>query len=135
MVIREQIRERVVEATKGSAACDLAALCGVSAETIRRWRNGTGWPTAEAIACIALRFGLSVDWLLLAEGPALQSNCLAANLTKATVAELLQTLALKLETESQSPTTRNMQELVAQTRTMRITSTAPLAQRSLSHSA
>lgn len=43
--------QRMIAALCDEFSCrELARLCGVSDRTVRRWRDGTDWPTREAMA-------------------------------------------------------------------------------------
>ncbi|HYE02012.1 MAG TPA: helix-turn-helix transcriptional regulator [Phycisphaerales bacterium] len=46
----------------------LAAMAGVSPETIRRFLRGDR-PTAVFLACVCLHFGISLNWLVFGDGP------------------------------------------------------------------
>lgn len=59
-----EIVQRVAGTTES-----FAAEIGVNPETVRKWRNERSVPNGRQLAAIAVRYGLSVDWMLGLEGP------------------------------------------------------------------
>jgi DNA-binding transcriptional regulator YiaG len=65
------VGQRISEIVKRVAGTTekFAFEIGVNPETVRKWRNERSVPNGRQLAAIAVRYGLSVDWMLGLEGP------------------------------------------------------------------
>jgi transcriptional regulator with XRE-family HTH domain len=67
----KEISERLKELRKdfGLSQERLAQELGVAVFTVQKWERGSFLPGAKALIAISEKFGISLNWLLLGEGP------------------------------------------------------------------
>lgn len=65
------IPERLRELRKdfGLSQERLAQDLGIAVFTVQKWERGSFLPGAKALIAIAEKYGVSLNWLLLGEGP------------------------------------------------------------------
>ncbi len=67
----KQVGERLKQARKQRKASqsDIAEAIGVGVSAFSSYETGVSSPTAENLVKISILLGISIDWLLLGEGP------------------------------------------------------------------
>jgi transcriptional regulator with XRE-family HTH domain len=72
----KQVGERLKQARKQRKASqsDIAEAIGVGVSAFSSYETGVSSPTAENLVKISILLGISIDWLLLGEGPMYRSD-------------------------------------------------------------
>lgn len=57
-------RFRVARARAGFTLADVGRACGVSAQAVKKWEDGTSYPRSSALGIICHEFDCSIEWLM-----------------------------------------------------------------------
>jgi hypothetical protein len=84
---------RILEVIGATPIREVARLCDVNPETLRRYLRSGSPAGLEFVVSFANAYGLSCEWLLCGRGPMLRCDLSKLSLQNASIKELLEALA------------------------------------------
>ena len=95
-IIKKRIKEVLAEQDKRDTDENAAKLFNISAPTYSKWKNNRQMPDVKTFQALALKLGMSADWLLLGKGEPFVGLEISSHEHDKYVADTLRDLVVKI---------------------------------------